>query len=595
MAIYHCSVQIIGRNSGRSSVAAAAYRAAEKIINEYDGVEHDFRRKNWVEFTKIILPKNAPQEYADRGTLWNAVERAENSKDAQLCREFELALPVEMTREQQREVVEQYVKENLVSQGMIADIAIHNPPVTNDRHQPIDINGNVTKDINAMQFRNPHAHILATIRPLDAHGKWQKKSETEYLCRRGNEEKGFTASEFKVAKEQGWEKQYKYLDGRKKVWLTATEGKEHGLERVNRSPRTTPYGRKNAIVEYWNSKDRIFEWRQAWEKIVNDKFVQMQSEVRIDHRSFKNQGREEELPTLHLGPSAVNMEKRAERELREGKQEDKVIHSDIGDINKMIREHNQFIKEVKVKFKTMAKEAENCILAASKELEGIRANIISAIYQKTELFNNLKTILTRLKPAQDRLEKYRAAADKTERETRAAAKRIRELENKIKASGNPYKRKVAIWKEEIGQLHGQIESYKEYMESVTRMCGYDTRADYRAENGYCAESDKDCWRLKKTIDKLQMDISKLVLLYKKRTTVINRDYFGRIDKKREEIRGEMEETVKDMLRNRYKDSFNEKNFLDAVRTTDKTLGNIRTEKKYRKVNVTEKTIHRKRG
>ena len=101
MAIYHCSVQIIGRNAGRSSVAAAAYRAGEKLVNEYDGIEHDFTRKNWVEFTEIILPDNAPKEYSDRSTLWNAVEMAEKSKDAQLCREFELALPIEMTREQE--------------------------------------------------------------------------------------------------------------------------------------------------------------------------------------------------------------------------------------------------------------------------------------------------------------------------------------------------------------------------------------------------------------------------------------------------------------------------------------------------------------
>ena len=172
MAIYHCSVQVIGRNEGRSSVAAAAYRAGEDLVNEYDGVEHDFTKKNWVEYTEIILPDNAPREYQDRGTLWNAVELAEKAKDAQLCREFELALPVELTREQQIEVVRQFVTENLTSQGMVADIAIHSPPVTNDRHQAIDVNGNVTKDITEMQFINPHAHVLARLRPMDEGGVW---------------------------------------------------------------------------------------------------------------------------------------------------------------------------------------------------------------------------------------------------------------------------------------------------------------------------------------------------------------------------------------------------------------------------------------
>lgn len=126
MAIYHCSVKIIGRNAGRSAVAAAAYRSAECLINEYDGIEHDFTKKNWVDFTEIILPENAPEEYQDRSTLWNAVELVEKSKDAQLAREFEVALPTELTREQQIEVVEAFVRDNLTSQGMIADIAIHN-------------------------------------------------------------------------------------------------------------------------------------------------------------------------------------------------------------------------------------------------------------------------------------------------------------------------------------------------------------------------------------------------------------------------------------------------------------------------------------
>ena len=93
MAIYHCSVQVIGRNEGRSSVAAAAYRSGESLVNQYDGIEHDFTKKNWVEFTEIILPDNAPKEYSDRSTLWNTVEMSEKSKYAQLCREFELSLP----------------------------------------------------------------------------------------------------------------------------------------------------------------------------------------------------------------------------------------------------------------------------------------------------------------------------------------------------------------------------------------------------------------------------------------------------------------------------------------------------------------------
>lgn len=130
--------------------------------------------------------------------------------------------------------------------------------------------------------------------------------------------KNFTAQEFKIAKENGWQKQYRFLDGKKKVWLTEEEGRRRELERVNRSPKTSPYGRKNKIVDYWNSKERIFEWRQYWEKVVNDEFTRNLSDIRIDSRSFKQQGRNDEVPTLHMGTAATNMEKRAKREIQEG-------------------------------------------------------------------------------------------------------------------------------------------------------------------------------------------------------------------------------------------------------------------------------------
>jgi len=94
MAIYHLSIKIIGRGKGKSSVAAAAYRAAEKIKSEYDGIINDYTRKGGVVHTEILLPDHAPAEYADRAVLWNAVERVEKAKNAQLAREIEIALPL---------------------------------------------------------------------------------------------------------------------------------------------------------------------------------------------------------------------------------------------------------------------------------------------------------------------------------------------------------------------------------------------------------------------------------------------------------------------------------------------------------------------
>jgi len=93
MAIYHLHAQIIKRSSGRSSVAASAYRAGEKLHNEYDGITHDYTRKSGVVHSEIMLPQNAPKEFQDRSTLWNAVEKSEKRKDSQTAREIDVALP----------------------------------------------------------------------------------------------------------------------------------------------------------------------------------------------------------------------------------------------------------------------------------------------------------------------------------------------------------------------------------------------------------------------------------------------------------------------------------------------------------------------
>lgn len=105
MAIYHLCIKIISRGKGKSEVAASAYRRGEKIKNEYDGIVHDFTRKGGIAHTEILLPQNAPQEFSDRGILWNSVEKIEKSKNSQLAREIEVVLPKELDREKQINLV----------------------------------------------------------------------------------------------------------------------------------------------------------------------------------------------------------------------------------------------------------------------------------------------------------------------------------------------------------------------------------------------------------------------------------------------------------------------------------------------------------
>ena len=181
MAIFQCQIQIIKRSEGRSAVAAAAYRAAEKIENEYTGIVEDYSRKNWVEHSEIMLPENAPAEFRNRSVLWNAVEKSEKSKNARLAREVMIALPLELSMEENIRLVQEFVQDTFISDGMVADINIHTPPLRDETGTPIDMKGNPVTDKKDMIFRNPHAHILLTVRPLDQNGKWTPKTQQPLL------------------------------------------------------------------------------------------------------------------------------------------------------------------------------------------------------------------------------------------------------------------------------------------------------------------------------------------------------------------------------------------------------------------------------
>lgn len=125
MAIFHFSAKVIGRSSGRSAVAAAAYRAGERLHDERIDRDHDFTNKAGVLHSEVMLPKGAPETFADRATLWNAVEAAEKRKDAQLAREVEFALPRELSKKDNVKLAREFVKAEFVEKGMIADLNVH--------------------------------------------------------------------------------------------------------------------------------------------------------------------------------------------------------------------------------------------------------------------------------------------------------------------------------------------------------------------------------------------------------------------------------------------------------------------------------------
>jgi Ti-type conjugative transfer relaxase TraA len=151
MAIYHLSAQVISRGAGRSVVAAAAYRAASRLEDARTGVAHDFTRKEQVVHAEVLLPAGAPAAWSDRGVLWNAVEAGEQRKDAQLAREVEFALPRELSQAEGIALARDFVREQFVARGMVADLCVH---------APLGEDGQT----------KPHAHVLLTLRQAGPEG-----------------------------------------------------------------------------------------------------------------------------------------------------------------------------------------------------------------------------------------------------------------------------------------------------------------------------------------------------------------------------------------------------------------------------------------
>ena len=158
---FHFSVNIISRGKGKSAVASAAYISGEKIKNEWDGVTHDYTKKQGVISKEIFLPDHAPKEYKDRKTLWNSVELFEKNSNAQLARNFIISLPKELSIEENKKMIEEYIQTNFVKEGMIVDLAIH--------------------DESREGNQNIHAHIMTIVRPINEDGTWGQKSKKEYI------------------------------------------------------------------------------------------------------------------------------------------------------------------------------------------------------------------------------------------------------------------------------------------------------------------------------------------------------------------------------------------------------------------------------
>ena len=319
----------------------------------------------------VFLPEFDPPEWKDRGVLWNAVEEIEKTKNSRLAREFVPALPIELTPAQWQELLTDFIQTSFIAEGMCVDIAIHDP------YPP---------------GHNPHAHIMLTVRPLDEQGNWQYKTEKEYLCVRNGEERGFTAAEFKAAQADGWEKQYPYKVGRKKVYMPSSEADKHGYERANKHPKSTKFGRQNPIAERWNSEEQLIEWRKAWADVTNRYLERYGHDERIDHRSHADRGLTEQ-PTIHEGVVARALEKKG-------------IISDRCEINRQIKADNALLRELKATIKKLMQAVKNTVPAIAEAMEKIRSSILIFSYQLRHIGVGKHNMGKRVKAVKPELERY---------------------------------------------------------------------------------------------------------------------------------------------------------------------------------------------
>lgn len=531
MAIYHLEAKVVSRGAGRSAVAASAYLSCSRLYNDYDGIQHDYTKKQGLVWQQVFLPEYAPQEWKDREQLWNAVEEVETAKDSRLAREFVVALPIEMSRQEQIELLHEFIREQFVSDGMCADAAIH------------DTDGH-----------NPHAHILLTVRPLDEQGKWQYKTEKEYLCMKNGEERGFTAAEFKAAQNEGWEKQYPYKVGKKKVYMTPSAAEAQGLVRADKHPKSTRYGRQNSISERWNSEEQLAAWRAAWADVSNRYLERSGREERIDHRSNAARGIDE-IPTIHEGVTAQALKRKG-------------IISDRCEINRQIREQNKLIRAIRDEITKLKNTIMTSVPALAKALETARKGILLLRYSWLYYTGAAKTLDARIQeiqPSYERFLEVRRFLREKSRQKKALTAELKALSPTSFLRRGDIKRELAAVTEDMGELKSELSMLLADFGKTDAEGMKDVKQQLDAMTASKAGLETIA---AKAADSMDTEIEKFRALQEQAKTVNTAE----LHTARMELRGEMTAAVREKIKDTFGKSYDYDRFRQADRDVSELLG-----------------------
>ena len=531
MAIYHLEAKVVSRGAGRSAVAASAYLSCSRLYNDYDGIQHDYTKKQGLVWQQVFLPEYAPQEWKDREQLWNAVEEVETAKDSRLAREFVVALPIEMSRQEQIELLHEFIREQFVSDGMCADAAIH------------DTDGH-----------NPHAHILLTVRPLDEQGKWQYKTEKEYLCMKNGEERGFTAAEFKAAQNEGWEKQYPYKVGKKKVYMTPSAAEAQGLVRADKHPKSTRYGRQNSISERWNSEEQLAAWRAAWADVSNRYLERSGREERIDHRSNAARGIDE-IPTIHEGVTAQALKRKG-------------IISDRCEINRQIREQNKLISAIRDEITKLKNTIMTSVPALAKALETARKGILLLRYSwlyHTGAAKTLDARIQEIQPSYERFLEVRRFLREKSRQKKALTAELKALSPTSFLRRGDIKRELAAVTEDMGELKSELSMLLADFGKTDAEGMKDVKQQLDAMTASKAGLETIA---AKAADSMDTEIEKFRALQEQAKTVNTAE----LHTARMELRGEMTAAVREKIKDTFGKSYDYDRFRQADRDVSELLG-----------------------
>jgi len=321
--------QICGRSAnchgGHSAVEQASYISREKMYCEYDGQTYYPKYVEDLVHAEVMLPANAPEEYKNPKLLWNSVENAEKSSNAQLARTFRVELPNEWSYELATEVMRDYIKRNFTDEGMCVQFAIHDSE-------------------NKEGQRNLHCHMLLTLRGIDEEGKWMPKQKKEYL----RDESG---------------ERIPVID------------KKTGKQKVDKQNRKQ-WKCKTISTNDWSSKDNAKKWRINLTETINSVNEKMgMTENFWEHRSFKEQGLDI-LPQIHLGEKASAMERAG-------------IHTIRGDINRSIIQNNAIIMTAKTAMVEAGKHLNTvktfAAMGAKKIADTVKNEILDMIHKVASL------------------------------------------------------------------------------------------------------------------------------------------------------------------------------------------------------------------